>query len=68
MNLRLLLVLVILVSLSSIVVTFVVTDQTVERVSTRLPFFYTIPEGDIRQVEIVSPSGVMAFELDEEEN
>ena len=68
MNLRLLLLLVILVSLSSIVVTFVVTDQTVERVSIRLPFFYTLPESDIRRVEIVSPSGVMAFELDMVEN
>jgi len=67
-NLRLLLLLVILVSLSSIVVTFVVTDQTVERVSIRLPFFYTLPESDIRRVEIVSPSGVMAFELDMVEN
>ncbi|MDP6823245.1 MAG: DUF4340 domain-containing protein [Dehalococcoidia bacterium] len=68
MNLRLLLVLVILLSLSSIVVTLIVTDHTIDRVSGGPPFFYTIPEGDIRRLEIDSPAGVMAFELDEVEN
>lgn len=68
MNLRLLLVLIILVSLSSIVVTFIVTDQSIDRVSGGPPFFYTLPEGDIARVEIDSPNGVMAFELDQVEN
>ena len=68
MNLRLLLVLTILVNLSSIVVTFIVTDQTVDRVSGGPPFFYTLPEGDIARVEIDSPEGAIAFELDEVEN
>jgi len=67
LNLRLLLVLLILVSLSSIVVTFIVTDQSIERVSGGPPFFYTIPETDIVRLDIDSPTGVMAFELDEEE-
>ncbi|MCX8251853.1 MAG: DUF4340 domain-containing protein [Dehalococcoidia bacterium] len=68
MNLRLLLVLLILVSLSSIVVTFIVTDQSIERVSGGPPFFYTIPETDIVRLDIDSPTGVMAFELDQENN
>ena len=68
MNLRFSLVLVILVSLSSIVVTFVVTDHTIERVSEGVPFFYTLPEGSINRVEIDSPNGVIAFELDPVEN
>ena len=66
MNLRLLLVLLILVSLSSIVVTFIVTDQSIERVSGGPPFFYTIPESDIVRLDIDSPTGVMAFELDQD--
>jgi hypothetical protein len=68
LNLRLLLVLLILVSLSSIVVTFIVTDQSIERVSGGPPFFYTIPETDIVRLDIDSPTGVMAFELDQENN
>ena len=68
MNLRLLLVLLILVSLSSIVVTFIVTDQSIERVSGGPPFFYTIPETDIVRLDIDSPTGVMAFELDQKNN
>lgn len=68
MSLRLTLVLVILVSISSIVVTFAVTDQTIERVSGGPPFFYTLSEGDIRRVEIDSPNGVMAFVLDDVAN
>ena len=68
MNLRLLLVLLILVSLSSIVVTFIVTDQSIDRVSGGPPFFYTIPETDIVRLDIDSPTGVMGFELDEENN
>jgi len=66
LNLRLLLVLLILVSLSSIVVTFIVTDQSIERVSGGPPFFYTIPESDIVRLDIDSPTGVMAFELDQD--
>ncbi len=66
MNLRLLLVLLILVSISSIVVTFIVTDQSIERVSGGPPFFYTIPETDIVRLDIDSPAGVMAFELNQE--
>ncbi len=68
MNLRLLLVLLILVSISSIVVTFIVTDQSIQRVSGGPPFFYTIPETDIVRLDIGSPTGVMAFELDQENN
>ena len=68
MNLRLLLVLLILVSFSSIVVTFIVTDQSIKRVSGGPPFFYTIPETDIVRLDIDSPTGVMAFELDRENN
>ena len=68
MNLRLLLVLLILVSLSSIVVTFIVTDQSIDRVSGGPPFFYTIPETDIVRLDIDSPTGVMAFELDQKNN
>ena len=68
MNLRLSLVLVILLSISSIVVTFAVTDQTIDRVGGGPPFFYTLSEGDIRRVEIDSPNGVMAFVLDENAN
>ena len=68
MNLRLLLVLIILVSLSSIVVTFIVTDQTIDRVSGGPPFFYTLPGDSIARVDIESPAGTMAFELDEVEN
>jgi hypothetical protein len=67
-NLRLLLVLLILVSLSSIVVTFIVTDQSIDRVSGGPPFFYTIPETDIVRLDIDSPTGVMAFELDQKNN
>jgi len=66
LNLRLLLVLLILVSISSIVVTFIVTDQSIERVSGGPPFFYTIPETDIVRLDIDSPAGVMAFELNQE--
>ncbi len=68
MNLRLLLVLLILVSLSSIVVTFIVTDQSIDRVSGGPPFFYTIPETDIVRLDIDSPTGVMGFELDQKNN
>jgi hypothetical protein len=68
LNLRLLLVLLILVSISSIVVTFIVTDQSIQRVSGGPPFFYTIPETDIVRLDIGSPTGVMAFELDQENN
>lgn len=68
MSLRLLLVLVILVSISSIAVTFAITDQTIDRVERNVPFFYTLPEGDIRRVEIDSANGVLAFVLNEDEN
>ena len=68
MNLRFLLVLVILVSISSITVTFIVTDQTVDRVSRDVPYFYTLPEGEIRRVEIDSVNGSLTFVLDESEN
>lgn len=68
MSLRLLLVLVILISISSIAVTFAITDQTVERVERDVPFFYTLPEGSIRRIEIDSESGLLAFVLNEDEN
>ncbi|MDA1257205.1 MAG: DUF4340 domain-containing protein [Chloroflexi bacterium] len=68
MSLRLLLVLVIVVSISSIAVTFAVTDQTIDRVSGGPPFFYTIPESAIIRVEIDSPSGAVAFVLNDEQN